>query len=204
MHVFSYENQLIVVILMYKLVLGERKESKGWIYQQIKLGGEITMKDYLNKNERVQLLFLKKYIDVIENIIEEWGDRNNLTKEESKALKMGKSWGLKAFNSIFERLNDSAAKTFWNSIKDAYINVQDKYAADLYYKKLKSSLDDVYEENKDYYKLVELIMEHNCKNCKKKCTECDMYKEFEEHCIPEPTGEDMGNCRYAYMLPEKI
>jgi len=27
--------------------------------------------------------------------------------------------------------------------------------------------------------------------------QCEIYAEFEEHCIPEP-GTDLGNCRYAY------
>lgn len=151
------------------------------------------LKDYLNKTERIQLLFLKKYIDNIEKMIE-W---TNLTKDERKNLKTAMTYGLKGFNSIIERLNETAIKTFWNSIKNAYINVEDRYAVNLYNKKISSKLDDCYEMNKDYYRLVELIMDQNCKNCTKKCTECEIYKEFEEHCIPEP-DEDLGNCRYAY------
>ena len=156
------------------------------------------MKDYLNKNERVQLLFLKKYIDQVEMIVEEWGERDNLTKEESKGLKMAKTWGLKALNSICKRLNKTASKTFYNSIKSAYINIQDRYAVNMYKKKMKSELHECYEENRDYYALVELLMHYNCRDCTKHCRECEIYKEFEEHCIPEPTGHDNGKCRYYY------
>ena len=139
------------------------------------------------------MLFFKKYIDNIENMLHS----NNLTKEKSKALKTAKTWGLKAFNSKVDRLNDSALKTFWNSLKNSYINIQDKFAIDIYQKKLSSSLNDCYEKNRDYYKLVELLMHYNCRNCTKKCSTCEIYAEFEEHCIPEP-GTDLGNCRYAY------
>lgn len=156
------------------------------------------MKDYLNKNERVQLLFFKKYIDTIEEILKEWSKKNNLTKEETKELKTARTWGLKAYESICVRLNDSAAKTFSNSIKEAYIHVQDKYAVEIYKRKIKSNLNDCYEENKEYYRLVELLMYYNCRNCQKHCELCEIYKEFEEHCIPEPTGYDNGKCRYAY------
>jgi hypothetical protein len=151
------------------------------------------MKDYLNKEERVQLLFLKKYIDNIEKMLE----GNNITKEEHKNLKMAMTFGLKGFNSKVERLNETAIKTFWNSIKESYINIQDRFSVNNYNRKISSKLDDDYEMNKDYYKLVMLIMHYNCKNCTKKNCECEIYKEFEEHCIPEP-GEDKGNCRYSY------
>lgn len=151
------------------------------------------LKDYLNKKERVQLLFLKKYIDEVDNML----DSTNITKEEHKALKMALTWGLKAFNNKAKRLNDTALKTFWNSIKNSYINVEDRYAVEMYNKKISNKLDEAYDLNRDYYKLVELIMYYNCKNCTRCNNECEIYKEFEEHCIPEP-GEDLGNCRYAY------
>lgn len=163
------------------------------------------MKDYLSKDERVQLLFLKKYMDNINRILEEWGIRNNLSKEEVKSLKSARTWGEKAFDSIKRRLNPTAEKTFWNSIKDAYIRVHDEYAMKRYSKHLSSKLNDEYEKNRDYYRLVELILDKNCKNCQMHCTGCEIYKEFEEHCIPEPLGYDSGKCRYAYtdeMLKE--
>ncbi|MBE6068833.1 MAG: hypothetical protein E7211_14220 [Clostridium lundense] len=152
------------------------------------------LKDYLNKEERVQLLFLKKFIDNIDEML----SSTNLTKEEHKALKTARTWGLKGFNSKAKRLNNNAIKTFWNSVKNAYINVEDRYAVEMYNQKLSSKLDDCYEMNRDYYKLVELTFYYNCKNCNKCNNDCEIYKEFEERCIPEPTGEDLENCRYAY------
>jgi hypothetical protein len=156
------------------------------------------MKDYLNKEERLQLLFLKKYIDNLEKMLES----QNITKEEHKNLKMAMSFGLKGFNSKVERLNETALKTFWNSIKEAFINVEDRYAVEMYNKKLHTEMDAAYELNKDYYRLIELMFDNNCKNCTKSNRECEIYKEFESHCIPDP-GEDNGNCRYAYSEVKK-
>ncbi|MDP4143203.1 MAG: DUF5651 domain-containing protein [Bacillota bacterium] len=157
------------------------------------------MKDYFSKDERVQMLFLIKHIDNIDEILKTWTKRNNLTKEEIKALKLAKTWGKKAFDSITSRQCNQALQTFTNSVVEAYVYVQDKFAIKQYNREISSKLDDCYEKNRDYYKLVELIMDKNCKDCKKNHCECEIYEEFEEHCIPEP-GDDLGNCRYAYTI----
>lgn len=72
-------------------------------------------------------------------------------------------------------------------------------ATEEFARKKRSEINAAYEENKDYYKLVELILYYNCKNCKRHCSDCEIYKEFEEHCIPEFSGaKNTGNCRYSY------
>lgn len=158
------------------------------------------MRDYLKKDERIQLLYLKKYIDNIEKVLE-W--QGNLTKEEIKNLKTAKTLGLKAFNSIVDRQNTATIKTFWNSLATSYIQVVDKFSVDTYKKKLKSELDASYEENEDYFRLVELIMERNCKNCSCHGAECEIYQEFELHCVPSPIGEIKDNCKYSYdFIPQ--
>lgn len=155
------------------------------------------MKDYLRNSERTQLLYFKKYLDNTEDMIKDW--ENNLTKDEKKSLKMCLTWGLKAFESIINRQNDTAVKTFTNSLKDSYIKVADKFTIDMYRKELKSALDASYEENEDYYNLVELIMEKNCLDCKLHGAECEIYQELEVHCVPSPTLEKEHNCKYAYV-----
>ena len=156
------------------------------------------LKDYLNKDERIQLLYLKKYIDNIEKML----TSTNLAKEEHKELKMAMTYGLKAYESKLKRLNDTALETFTNSIKTASIVIHDEYAIQMYRRELSSKLDDDFEKNKDYYRLVELIMDRNCRNCTRHGTECEIYKEFEQHCIPEPEI-NMGNCKYAYKGENK-
>lgn len=154
------------------------------------------MKDYLRNNERSQLLYFKKYLDNAEDMIENWKD--NLTKDEKKALKMCVTWGLKAFESILSRQNKTSIKTFYNSLKESFIQVSDNFTINMYKKRIKSELNASYEENGDYFRLVELIMEKNCLNCKLNGCECAIYQEFEERCIPSPTRELEYNCKYAY------
>jgi hypothetical protein len=156
------------------------------------------VKDYLGKNERVQLLFLKKYIDNIETMLID----KNITKLEHKNLKTAMTFGLKGFNEKIDRLNPSALKTFHNSMKESYLSIEDRYAIQGYNRKLSSQMDDAYELNRDYYKLVELIMDANCCGCNKCGAECEIYKEFELKCIPEPSGE-LERCRYAYRRDDK-
>lgn len=156
------------------------------------------MKDYLKKEERLDLLFFKKYIDSCESMIENWSKRNNLTKEEHKALKTAITWGIKAFDSITARQSQQTLKTFWNSIKESVVIIQDRFAVGIYQKKMSSDMKASYEMNKDYFALVEEIMYVNCQNCIKDHKECGFAEEFNAHCLPEPTGFEHGNCRYSY------
>jgi hypothetical protein len=102
------------------------------------------------------------------------------------------------FNLIIERQNSTTIKTFYNSIKESYIKLMDKFSLDTYDKKICAKLDADYEDNKDYFRLVELIMDKNCCGCKRCGAECDIYKEFESHCVPAPRDEAECNCKYAY------
>lgn len=161
------------------------------------------MKDYLGKEERIDVLYLKKYADVVEKMLTEWGSRNNLSKEESKAIKTSLTWGMKAWESILERLNDTAITQLYKSLNQCYIHIEDRYSSMKFRQKLDSDLKAAYEDNKDYYKLIELILDKNCKDCKIDCKKCEIYKEFEEHMLPEPGDVGMyksGTCRYSYTL----
>jgi hypothetical protein len=160
------------------------------------------MRDYLNNKERLSLLFFKKYVDNTENMIRDWSKINNLTKEEHKYLKMALSIGIKAFDSILNRQSSDTLKSFKNSMVSSTINLDDNFAIKLYKKKLNTDLAASYEQNKDYYNLVEIILDQNCKNCTKDHKLCDFCKEFEEHCIPESAEVGMGtlpNCKYSYI-----
>jgi hypothetical protein len=155
------------------------------------------VRDYLNSQERKDLMYLKKSIDFAEQIITDWSKKNNLSKDESTNLKKTITWGCKAYNSILSRQNDKALKSYVNSMKQSNIALQDEYALTMYNRKLSANTDDDYERNRDYFRLIELIMHYNCRSCKKCHKDCDFYLEFEEHCVPEPDGTK-ENCRYAF------
>lgn len=132
-----------------------------------------------------------------DKILETWSD--NLTKAEIRALKTARTWGVKAYESILNRQNDTTKKTFYNSLKESFIQLTDRFTVNMYKKKIKSALNASYEENEDYFRLVELIMEKNCLECKLHGADCEIYQEFEEHCVPSPTLELEENCKYAYV-----
>lgn len=162
------------------------------------------MKDYFNSSEREQLVTFIKALDHGGIIETNWDKRGNLTKEELKALRMVITWGKKFLTSIISRQNNSVKKSIRRTIETS--NIMLDYTDNLLelYKKRSTDIDAAYEENRDYFKLIELIMFYNCMDCTRKCTECEIYKEFEERNIPEFTGcEDFGNCKYSYYIKEE-
>ena len=157
------------------------------------------MKDYLNTDERDLMLILSNHLDRIERMIVEWDKRGNLTKDERKALRTSLSWGLKAFESIVQRQNNSSLKALDRALKNNTVIIDMKSIAEVYKKKKVAQVDAFYEENKEYIRLVELIMDYNCKDCSKSCNKCDFYSEFEEQYIPDLSGiKKPQNCKYAY------
>lgn len=155
------------------------------------------MKDYLNSDERKQVIsalhLMTESIMLLEG--------NALSSIEKGNLKRGFTFTKKAIESIRERLNPSAKKSLSKDAKNSRVYLDIYRATEEYSKKKKSDIDAAYEENKDYYKLVELILYYQCSNCTRKCTECEIYTEFEERCIPEFSGlEHSGECRYSYKV----
>ena len=153
------------------------------------------MKDYLNSDERKELITILHLMSSAQHLI----DGNTLTNVEKGNMRRGFSFTKNAIESLKERLNETAQKAFAKDAKKSTVYVDIYGAREEFAKKKKTEIDAAYEENKDYYRLVELILYYNCRNCEKHCTECEIYKEFEEHCIPEFSGaKNTGECRYSY------
>ena len=153
------------------------------------------MKDYLNSEERKEVMAILHLISEGQYLI----DGNTLTNVEKGNIKRGFSFTKKAIESLQCRLNEDAKKALSKDAKNYRVYLDIYNATEEFARKKRSEINAAYEENKDYYKLVELILYYNCKNCKRHCTECEIYKEFEEHCIPEFSGaKNTGNCRYSY------
>ena len=153
------------------------------------------MKDYLNSEERKEVMTILHLISEGQYLI----DGNTLTNAEKGDIRRGFSFTKKAIESLKNRLNEDAKKSLSKDARKSRVYLDVCSATEEYARKKRSEIDAAYEENKDYYRLVELILYYNCKNCKKHCTECEIYKEFEEHRIPEFSGaKNTGNCRYSY------
>ena len=166
------------------------------------------MKDYLNTNEKLSIIAFLKVADKVEDFVK----GNLFTKQEKSDLKRAVTYMAKAIcgkydkegkpiqdEGLLRRLNKDALKTFNNALKDTNMFISSNAEIETYRKRKSSEIDAAYEENKEYFKLVELIIYYNCRNCTKQGCNCEFYKEFENQAIPEATGyKECSNCKYAY------
>ena len=159
------------------------------------------MKDYLNSQEKEQVITFIKAIDYASLIETEWNKRGNLTKDELRALRNVITWSKKFAGSLLERQNETSKKAIYKSLRSSHLILDYKSLLVELLKKRNNDITAGYEENKDYFSLVELIMYYNCMNCTRACSTCDIYKEFEIQNIPELNEEvDHGNCKYSYTM----
>ena len=169
------------------------------------------MRDYLNNRERSLIVAMLKMADNMEEFL----NGSLFNKDEKSDIKRSITYMCKAIvgkvedgkpiidkkHGVLNRLNQSAIKAFDRSVKNSRVFISDKSEIETYIKRRKADLNAAYEENRDYFKLVELIISDNCKGCKKCGTNCPFYHEFEEKCIPEFDGvKKFDNCKYAYEL----
>ncbi|NFH81767.1 hypothetical protein FDA09_16825 [Clostridium botulinum] len=153
------------------------------------------MKDYLNTTERENLVRIVHLASDVERTIE----GNLLSKQEIGNLKRGTSFVIKGVMSVLDRINSTSLKAFQRTAKGSKMTLDAYGDKEIILKRRKSEFDAAYEENEDYFKLVELIFDNSCKNCTKQGCNCDIYKEFEKQNIIEIDGTDKcTNCKYAF------
>ena len=153
------------------------------------------MKDYLSSAERLKFLAFLQVADMSKEFI----DGNLLTKKEKGDLKRAMTYITKTIQSVLLRMNRDARLGFARTMKSNKLYMASKSELEVFTKQRQSKIDATYEENKDYLKLVELIMFYNCGECKKCGKDCEFYREFEKNCVPE-LGDNLINCKYAYSL----
>lgn len=153
------------------------------------------MKDYMGELERERYCMFLVALKIAGELLES----NLFSKEEKSNLKRCITWGRKV-NLLEEgRLNKSASRTLLNMMNNGHITYMDKYGSQLWDKKKSANIKDKYEENKEYFELVEMIFHYNCRGCQK-CDykTCDFYKVFEQHMIPEMQVNEPGKCKFFY------
>lgn len=157
------------------------------------------MKDYLSSTERLALVAILKNAEQLLTFAE--GDL--FTNKEKGDLKRAHTLTYKTVVSMLKRLNKTAFKTFEKAVNNTKVYVSSNEDIEIYKKKKSAEIEASYEENKEYFELVELIMFYNCANCKMCGDDCLFYKAFEENAIPEFDGaEHLQNCKYAYKEKE--
>lgn len=153
------------------------------------------MKDYLNNSETKEMIILAQS----RNLVKHFVDGNVLTKEEKGNLKRGSTFIKNALASAINRLGEGQAKKFVRLNKASRVVVISDSELEVLKKRKSASLDAAYEDSKEYFDLVEIVMDINCKNCIKQCQQCDLYSHFEEQeMIASDESEDLGNCKFAY------
>lgn len=153
------------------------------------------MKDYLNNQEEKELIV----ICTAKNLTEHFSKGNLVSKAELADLRRGTSFMMKTVESILKRLDQKYVDKFLRLAKSSKTIVISETELDVIKKRKDSELNAAFEDNKEYFDLVEISMDLNCKNCTKHCHECDLHKHFEEQeVIPYSEEVDLGNCKFAY------
>lgn len=153
------------------------------------------MKDYLNNSETKELIILNQVSLLVKKFVE----GNIMTKEEKADFKRGRTYIKKTIEHMIQRLGESEAKKFVKLYEQSSVIVVSESELKVMMKKKSAELNAVYEENKEYYDLVELTMDGCCKNCTRQGSQCDLCKHFDEQSVPEFNDmKDYGNCKYAY------
>ena len=157
------------------------------------------MKTYLNNQEVKEALILT-YCRVL---VEHFVNGNVMTKEEKTNLKKGGTFIKNTLKSMMQRLGESTAKKYVRLYENSKIVVISDSELKVLSKRKDAELTAAYEDSKEYFDLVEVAMDMNCKDCTKHCENCDLCKHFNDNeVIPFYDGngvdKDLGNCKFSY------
>lgn len=157
------------------------------------------MKDYLNNSETKEMIILSQARNLIKHFI----DGNVMTKEEKTSLKKASTFLKNGLVSLNKRLGEAQAKKFVRLNENTRVVAITNSELEVLQKRKSAELDAAFEDSKEYFELVEITMDMNCKNCTKCFKDCDLYKHFEEQeVIPFNEEIDLGNCKFAYRKGE--
>jgi hypothetical protein len=153
------------------------------------------MKDYLNNIEEKELVV----ICTAKNLTDHFAKGDLVTKEELGNLRRGTSFLIKAIDHILKRLDQKYVDKFLRLARSSKVIVVSEIELDVIKKRKDAELNAAFEDSKEYFDLVELVMYYNCQNCMTSCKDCGFYRHFDEQeVIPFDETEDMGNCKFSY------
>jgi hypothetical protein len=167
------------------------------------------MKDYLNSQERTQLMVFLSILQMLEGkrrgmdgaklgtMLEEWSKRDNLTKDEHKFLKTSTTYLKKFSTSIFERLGLKEKQTLANKLAKFDFRLVDDFTLKQVHRDMTDRMVNAVVPRQQFYDFCKEIMEVKCNGCTKDWKECELHEMFDDNFIPE-SGFDCSNCRYAY------
>jgi hypothetical protein len=171
------------------------------------------LKDYLNFEERNQFLVMMSILQLIQGsrsvqnikikpMIEDWNERNNLTKEEHKYLKTTETYLSKFCNSVHDRMSLKEQEVIDKRIRKFDFRLIDDYTLKNIYRDINDKLKNAVVPRQQFETWCEEIMECNCKGCTKPWTDCKLHRVFDNNFVPESSW-GLQNCRYAYQKIRK-
>lgn len=151
------------------------------------------MKNYLNSSEIKEMVVLVETMNISKKFIES----GILTTTETGDMKRGRTFISKSFKAMLARLDSGQAKKFSKAFDGSKVAVMTNSELEVLSKRKSAELDAAYEDNKEYFNLVEITMDMSCKNCSKCGESCELRIHFEDQFIPELDGRQ-NNCKYSY------
>ena len=154
------------------------------------------LKDYLSSSELKEMVILTTTRELVEHFV----SGNVMTKEEKTNLKRGSTFIKKALANMINRLGGDEAKKFVRTFDNSKVVVHTDSELEVIAKRKDAELNAAYEDNKEYFGLVEIIMDKCCKNCTGDWKTCQLCKHFNEQEVIPIGDENETNCKYAYRL----
>jgi hypothetical protein len=175
---------------------------------------EALMRDYLNSIEKNQFMVLQSIVQLmdglrnsgvdgpkISNMLEEWTNRNNMTKEEHKNLKTAETFLRKFLSSVYERLSPREQDLIKKKVMKFDFKLVDDYTLKQVHRDIKDKMQNAVIPRQKFYDWCMEIMEVKCNGCTKDWNTCDLHQVFENNFVPE-SGFDCENCKFAYRHDE--
>lgn len=133
----------------------------------------------------------------IVDMLEDWTKRENLTKEEHRALKTAETNLKKFCESVYARVNPKEQEQLKKKLTSFDFRLIDDFTLQRVYRDISDRMKIAAVPREQFLDWCEEIMECNCKNCNKDWSKCRLHEVFENNFVPESSWGKQ-NCRYAY------
>ena len=163
----------------------------------------LNMKDYFTNNEIDDLLFTSYLIERNTELVDEWGDRGNLTKEEAKYLRTAVTYTKKYLTNVMERMPSKQVEKFaLRTIRAIHepIRIVDKWTYDRIFGKMETEFEVVKMPRNEFDYLAKQLIARCCVQCNQSFKDCDLYTLLDNNMFP--TCNLGKNCPYKF-IPEK-
>ena len=152
------------------------------------------MKDYLNSEEERDMITLITAVFSISKKFHKFVDSKG-----QGDFKRGTSFIMKGIDNIFNRIGNQELDKLEKKAKYMMISAVDEEKYKILKKRKSADMMAAYEDNKEYFSLVEITMDINCQGCEKCFKDCDLYKHFDEQQLtPFDSYTEAGHCKFSY------